>query len=35
MCEMTAVDWYPNARKLDHLRYLEIIKPVDQEKLSY
>ena len=28
-CEMTAVDWSPNARKLDHLHDLEIRKPVE------
>ena len=30
MREMTAIDWqhYPNAREIDHLRYLEIMKPV-------
>ena len=34
MCEMTAVDWYPNARKLDHLRYLYIIKPVEHGEVK-
>ena len=29
ICEMTAVNWSPNARKLDHLRDLEIRKPVE------
>lgn len=29
ICEMTAVDWSPNARKPDHLCDLDIRKPVE------
>ena len=32
ICEMTAVDWSPNARKLDHLRDLE--KPVEHGEVD-
>ena len=32
--EMTAVDWSPNARKLDHLRDLEIKKPVEHGEVD-
>ena len=35
ICEMTAVDSSPNARKLDYLRDLEIRKPVEHGKLMY
>ena len=34
ICEMTAVDWSPNARKLDHLRDLEIEKPVEHGEVD-
>ena len=34
ICEMTAVDWSPNARKLDHLRDLEIRKPVEHGRVD-
>ena len=36
MCEITAIDWYyyPNARAIDHLRYLEIIKPVENGEVK-
>ena len=36
MCEITAIDWqyYPNAREIDHLRYLEIIKPVENGEVK-
>ena len=33
-CEMTAIDWSPNARKLDHLRNLEIRKPVEHGEVD-
>ena len=29
ICEMTAVDWSSSARKLEHLRDLDILKPVE------
>ena len=31
---MTGVDWSPNARKLDHLRDLEIRKPVEHGEVD-
>ena len=34
ICEMTAVDWSPNARTLDHLPDLEIRKPVEHEEVD-
>ena len=34
ICEMTAVDWSRNARTLDHLRDLEIRKPVEHEEVN-
>ena len=34
ICEMTAVDWSPNARKLDHHRDLEIRKPVEHGEVD-
>ena len=34
ICEMTSVDWSPNARTLDHLRDLEIRKPVEHEEVD-
>ena len=34
ICEMTAVDWSPNARPLDHLRDLEIRKPVQHQEVD-
>ena len=34
ICEMTAVDWSPNARKLDHLRDLESRKPVEHVEVD-
>ena len=34
ICEMTAVDWLPNARKLDHLCDLEIRKPVEHGEVD-
>ena len=34
ICEMTAVDWSPNARKLDHLRDLEVRKPVEHVEVG-
>ena len=34
ICEMTAVDWSPNGRKLDHLCDLEIRKPIEHEEFD-
>ena len=34
ICEMTAVDGSPNANKLDHLRDLEIRKPVERGEVD-
>ena len=34
ICEMTAVDWSSNARKLDHLRDLEIRKLVEHGEVD-
>ena len=34
ICEMTAVDWSPNAEKLDHLCDLEIRKPVERGEVD-
>ena len=36
MCEMTAIDWqyYPNAREINHLCYLEIIRPVENGEVK-
>ncbi|PFX12456.1 hypothetical protein AWC38_SpisGene23585 [Stylophora pistillata] len=34
ICEMTAADWSPNSRKLDHLRDLEIEKPVEHGEVD-
>ena len=34
ICEMTAVDWSSNVRKLDHLRDLEIRKPVEHGEVD-
>ena len=34
ICEMTAVDWSPNARTLDQLRDLEIRKLVEHEEVD-
>jgi len=34
ICEMTAVDWSPNARTLDHLCDLEIRKPFEHGEVD-
>ena len=34
ICEMTAVDWSSSARKLEHLRDLDILKPVEHEEVD-
>ena len=34
ICEMTSVDWSPNARTLDYLRDLEIRKPAEHEEVD-
>ena len=34
ICEMTAVDWSSSARKLEHLRDLDILKPVEHGEVD-